>query len=510
MNVVETMPTELQLVSPPTMPQARSYRSGFLSDLQEYDVVRGNLIKINIPRLQRSYLEKDSYLQFRLTVDVTTGALNNMLTLDRAGAYSLFDRMEVYDYLGGTLLEQTNQLAPLITVLNDVHKAYTDLNSAPAAIEGFDSAGVSITSIVPDASDYLELKSTPSGATIGQELNASQTACWSIDLSLRLPSFLGLFSEKLCPLHNGFTVNLYLNSMEQATVARNYDFDSGLDSTVATGFVIKQAWLSDVQLNCRILELGDQAESLLMSTQPWVVHSKQYRNFRDNIDAKTSYKRLDMNLNVVSLRNIYAIQRPWSYQNNLSFPGIGERVRNVLQRYDFQYGSSYLPEVGGVLTRGVKSVFSKNNYLVSYFNTAANTSTTATVATDSYKSRTFSPAYFELMRTSTNGLPSINFNEYTKDVIGTAPPFGNSNRTYSGKFVACLNTQLTPKSIISGLDTNGLMVGLNLYFDQDRLTARTEAGLTGMTTQIDTILDVWAEHDTFIQVIPGVATTVTF
>ena len=49
-----------------------------------------------------------------------------------------------------------------------------------------------------------------------------------------------------------------------------------------------------------------------------------------------------------------------------------------------------------------------------------------------------------------------------------------------------------------------------LYFDQDRLTARTEAGLTGMTTQIDTILDVWAEHDTFIQVIPGVATTVTF
>ena len=49
-----------------------------------------------------------------------------------------------------------------------------------------------------------------------------------------------------------------------------------------------------------------------------------------------------------------------------------------------------------------------------------------------------------------------------------------------------------------------------LYFDQDRLTARTETGLTGMTTQIDTILDVWAEHDTFIQVIPGVATTVTF
>ena len=43
------------------------------------------------------------------------------------------------------------------------------------------------------------------------------------------------------------------------------------------------------------------------------------------------------------------------------------------------------------------------------------------------------------------------------------------------------------------------ITGLNFNFDSDNTA-----------NQINTVLDVWAEHDTFIQVIPGVATTVTF
>jgi len=482
MNTVETMPTELQLVSPPTMPQARSYRSSFLSDLQEYDVTRGNMIKINIPRLQRSYLDKDTYLQFRVSLDLNTGAFKNCLALDRSGAYSLFDRMEVYDYLGGTLLEQTNQLAPLITVLNDVHHEYTDLNSTAAAVEGFEAAGVAFGTNTTSA-DYLELRSTPSGKYFGLETaGAKADRCWALDLALRLPSFLGMFSDKLCPLHNGFTINLYLNSPEQALVARQFGADANADTAVATDLAIKSAWLSNVQLNSSILELGDTAESLLMSTQPWVIHSRQFRNFRDNIKAGTSYQRLDLNLNVVSLRNIYAIQRPWTYQNSISFPSNGERIRNYLQRFNFQYGSSFLPEVNGVLCRGDRADISRNGF-----------------PTGDLKSANNAAAYFEVVRSSRIRMPSINSSEFSKDVPDAIPPFGNTNKTFNGKFLACLNTQLTPKSIISGLDTNGLMVGLNFDFDQDQLNA-----------QVDAILDVWAEHDTFIQIIPGVASTVTF
>ena len=487
MNVVETMPTELQLVSPPTMPQARSYRSGFLSDLQEYDVVRGNLIKINIPRLQRSYLEKDTYLQFRLNVDVVTAAANACLALDRAGAYSLIDRIEIYDYLGGTLLEQTNQVGPLMTVLNDVNVAADDYNDIMQAIEGYEGSGVGVNTNV--TTDYLEMRTSPSGRFLGRETGGgTANRCWVLDLAIRLPSFLGMFSEKLCPLHNGFTVNVYLNSKEQAMITRTYipTQNAATNSTVSN-LSITQAWVSNVVLDCGILELGDTAESLLMSTQPWVIHSKQYRNFRDNVDKNTSYKRLDLNLNVVSLRNIYAIQRPWDWQNSLGFPSIGERVRNYLQRFNFQYGSSYLPSVNGILCRGEKPDYTKSS---------------GYVVTDN-KAGDFGPAYYSMFKSSRTKTPSINLNEFIRDVVNADdPPFGNTNTTYSGKFIACLNTQLTPKSIISGLDTNGLMVGLNFnfYIDPTDTTA----------TQINTVLDVWAEHDTFIQVIPGVATTVTF
>lgn len=499
MNQVETMPTELQLVSPPTMPQARSYRSSQRSDLQEYDLVKGNLIKINIPRLQRSYLDKNTFLSFRLNLDVSNAATNltneivDCLDLDRCGAYGLFDRIEIYDYLGGTMLEQTNQVGALMSTLTDINWDMNKFGSAPEAVEGFATSNLSTTTNV---TTRFEMRTSMSGKRLLANSTAAATGppvvpttnCVAADFAIPLPSFLGLFSDKLVPLHNGFTINLYLNSQEQAFVNRTLSDVTGTENTPGKAS-IDQAWLTDVHVNCSILELGDTAESLLMSTQPWVIHSRQFRNFRDIISAPSSDFRLDLNLNVVSLRNIYAIMRPVNYQETLQAPGIGQRIRNFLQNFVFQYGSSYLPEVSGVGTRGVKSNYSRLNYPLT---NAANV-----------KQQDFAPAYMEMMRTSTTKTPSLKDTEFFVDtaVLATANnvPFGHNNKLFSGKFVACLNTQLTPKSVVSGLDTNGLMVGLNFKFDTNLLGDQQTA-----------LLDVWAEHDSFVQIIPGVASTVTF
>ena len=62
-----------------------------------------------------------------------------------------------------------------------------------------------------------------------------------------------------------------------------------------------------------------------------------------------------------------------------------------------------------------------------------------------------------------------------------------------------LDLRLSSKDVVSGIDTNGLLVRLNAKFDDDNLSEMVNA-----------VLDVYAEHDAFVQVIPGVATTVTF
>lgn len=129
----QVLPRELRLVAPPTMPKARSYLFKVMSTKQDY--LPGDQIQINIPRLQRSYLTKDSYLKFQVEIQWNPGAVNNsqgdvpvltgglnkfydcIPTLDSCGAYGFFNSIEVKEYLGSTTLEQIsghNQLAALL------------------------------------------------------------------------------------------------------------------------------------------------------------------------------------------------------------------------------------------------------------------------------------------------------------------------------------------------------------------------------------------------------------
>jgi hypothetical protein len=492
----EILPSELQMVAPPTVPQARSYMFKQQSENTEYNVSKGERIRINIPRLQRSYLMKDSYIRFRVNMDVNFTGTNAQLWLDRCGAFGLFDRIEVYDYLGGTLLEQTSNLPNLATVLGDLNYSFMDFNGKLQATQGYD--GSNVQTAATDRDQY-EVRTANAGMNLIPAVPNTTARFMTVEFSLPVLSFLGVFSEKYVPLHNGFSIDFFLNDPALAFVSR-----SGANDTSTNTVVFKEIWVSNFEWCCQIMELGEVAESMVMATNPMVIHAIQYRNFQDIIlgsGAQSSF-RLDMNLNVVSLRNIRFTMRPYVYQA-LQYPSYGHRIRNFLQNWNFQYGSSYLPEIAGITTRSNIIPVTRNGY----------TTYVSSLSADWYKASGFSQSYMELAKTSDFNNPCINWSEYRIDLGsastndyataltgGTAQiPVGiQGSGTICGKFAGGLNTRLNSRAI-SGIDTNGLLVCINGQFD---------TSLVGSMAQ--SILDVYAEHDAFIQVIPGVATTTTF
>lgn len=505
---VETLPAEVNFSPPATLPQARSYLFKQQSELQEYDLSKGTRIRINIPRLQRSYLMKESYLRFRFNLDFTTGSgTKTLVYLDRCGAFGFFDRMEVYDYLGGTLIEQINNIPALSLLLADTRKTMQDFEGKAQSNQGFDGPKVFNSA---NTWDQYELVTANSGRILYKKSpdTANTKRFITFEFSIPLFSFLGMLSDKYAPLHNGWSIDLYLNDPNFALVSRADSIAAN-----ANAVTINHAWFSDVELCCQVLELGEAAESMVVATEPMVIHSIGYRHFSDLILGKGSQSnfRFDLNLNVVSLRNILFQMRPTLYMG-LAYPSYGHRMRNFLQNFNFQYGSSYLPEIAGVSCRGTKATYSRAGTAVYFDDKDA----------DYVKAHCYTQALEEVSKTGNYTVQNLYGLDYMIDLVatkGVTPATANNDykadfEAYiptviweadqpgaftTGKFVGGLNTQLSHKNAISGIDTNGLQVCLNGTFDRDLQTQMAQV-----------VMDVWAEYDAFVQVIPGVATTTTF
>jgi len=534
MNNAETLPSELRMAAPPTIPQARSYMFKQKSEYTQYELNRGTKIRINIPRLQRTYLSKDSYLRFRINLEVDS-ATNNAgvrlkgapLYFDRVGALSLFDRLEVYDYLGGTLIEQVNNIPALMTCLYDLHTPVESYDTKLDATQGAAPSKVYASSSI---NNQIRFGTSNSGFTLlsydwnnnddADATNRLKTAFVSYEFSIPIPSFLGVFSDKFIPLHNGFSIDLFLNSKDQSFVYYGIGANDSAAPDTYGPTKVTSAWFTNVELCAQVMELGNDAENLVLSSNgsgPLVISSRFYRYFTDIIKGQnepdqSSSVGFDLNLNVVSLRNVRFGFRPLKYQNSIAYPGYGHRIRNYLTSFNFQYGSSYLPELAGISTRSTVLPVSKNGYPFPY------TYTGATISTDSdfYKMLGYTQAYAELLKTGTKNqwsdttVPcSIGGPEYCVDIvtkdtdfsdnINDPPPTGSFGQVWCGKFLGGIDLRLSAKDVISGIDTNGLLVRLNMDFDK-----------TNLTKMVNSVCDVFCEHDAFVQIIPGVATTVTF
>lgn len=491
MSSPQVLPKELRLSAPPTMPQARSYLFKQQSANSTYEPGASGTIQLNLPRLQRSYLTKDSYLKFRIGVTWDNDGVGDPTApcFDLPGAFGLFDRIEVYDYLGSTLLESTSGHGQLLALLMDTQSSTDELQFHYGTSSGTKGGQVIADNDSAVATKY-NLIGPNSGGILTRVVNNGTNTLY-YEYTIPLFSFLGLLSQKFAPLHNGYTIQLTLNSASNA-----FGF-STITGTIGGGAAPSTYILSNVYLCAQVLELGPVAESMLISStqgQPFVVPSKSYRNYIGNIPAATSSYRLDMNLNVASLTNILWMMREAAYLTDIRYKCLSYRIRNYLSSWYFQYGSTILPQTSGIQCFGPPG------------------------STIDANRGGFNEAYCELMKARHN-LNSSNFNSiisksnYWVDTAAAAATFfGGAAADHmaltadsvreTGKFAAGLDLELVSgrsNDLVCGMNTNGMNTSINLTFDP-----------TNSALVVNSRVDLWAEYDSFINISPGIATTVSF
>lgn len=257
---------------PVILPQARRYSRTFPS-LQGKKFSSGNQITIDIPAIDRTYLSKDVklYFDFNITYqeasdetltyifqnlrnglniedswnnyaysffgyenkDSTTQVKNPFYaytkpypTFDINGAYSLISRLQVFSYLNNTLLEDIPQHDLLTAEFADFwlsdnrerpYGSYTDEYTQQGLIRK-----QPCSYIYPLDSSILEEPLATESITISFDSNNNNASVKgkprtvTMKCQLDLFSFLGRFSDKFCPLHNGFKLVLTLADFKNA------------------------------------------------------------------------------------------------------------------------------------------------------------------------------------------------------------------------------------------------------------------------------------------------------
>lgn len=517
----QVLPKEVRLTAPPTMPQARSYLFKQQSTQSAYTAGTSGNIQINIPRLQRSYLSKDSYLKFKLQAKWTNdGVTVGNPVFDTCGAYGIIDTIEVYDYLGSTLLERTSGHAQLMALLMDCHVGTSEMRNHFGTTSGckgmqvgFDYDGPRVNTAAADNTAHLAIRKNlvqppVSGQALGPIVVASTGVTTGnnagvdkyFEFSLPLFSFLGTLSKKYAPLHNGYTINIVLNSVDKIFgICNNLGVAGG--STAPTTYT-----LSDVYWCSQVLELGPTAESMLISStqgQPMVIPAKAYRNYVGSISSGTNTQyRLDLNLNVASLTNILWIMRPTTNITGataLFMKTFSYRIRNFLQSWYFQYGSTILPQSSGILSgppTGGNQLDTQYAHSEAYNELMKARHNFSTSNTHSM----ITPDTFWVDTPTTHAAAYRDFQWLNSSTADSATALCPNALLPPGKFAGGLDLELVPgrsQDLICGMNTNGMNTSIFLNFDSSK---------TGIAAQ----LDAWCEYDAFINISPGIATTVSF
>lgn len=529
----EVLPTELKLEVPPTMPQARSYM--FSQQATNQNFKSSDVIQIDIPRLQRSYLTKESYLKLNVLVYYNPDAVDDdlaltdnqyryALCLDTPGAFSFIDSIEVYDYLGSTLLERTSGIAQLKALFNDVD-GITGIDAAEGTRQGYVTAGGDANSYLgfgENVSDVARLKTIANGRLSGP---VSGDILYPVDytvgdpmtpvykeFSLPLLSFLGTFSTKFAPLHNGFTIMIHLNN--DNTV---FGITNTSDSAIPTGTIYDSGrgyTIQSASLQCQVLELSPHAEALLLEStngEPMTLHSRAYRNYSKALippgTGTTQFEqRWDLGLNVASLTGLLWIMRDQRNLNDMRQRSISHRNRNYLSNWKFLYGSSTLPSPAGISTRyssnktqdgGGTDAFCELLKARRVYNNSK-----SLIHKDDWNIDALTPTYMRLSPFN------LTFDNVKTDYTTNTFPVG--------RFACGLNTELFPErsgDLISGLNTNGMNTTIVAAFDPytngeySPVDAKQDTMEDGV---VKSVVDIWAEYDAFIGVVPGIATTVNF
>lgn len=600
MDSSEVLPSTLRYTSPPTLPQAREYSFTQRATEDYYDVSLKPTIQIDIPRLQRSYLEKTSRLEFTVSAQIKEGTGlqpgQDFICLDTPGAYSFIDTIEVYDYLGSTLLERIDGVAQLMalvmdTVSTDHPLSYTN-ETALGTVRGnvlegrlfYESVGQYSSQIATDGGTLAgqnirslsktldQLDGPTSGAVLnvrnaaGSTVGSTTIYTYSAEFSLPLYSFLGLLSEKLVPLHNGFTLMVTLNTAQQSLGCAS---PGGMGTSISHTSLMSDVILTNVSFKMDILELGPTAENLVISANgegPLTIHTKALRHYEKTLDgsvasgtdpsvpASSLTINWPINLNASSVTSVLWFMRPQKTQNSYSQRSLSQRIRNNLSSWSLKYGSSTLPRSSGITcsANNTPSGLSATNAYSSsgsdclvHLLKARGISTSPVISSRSFNHNGYSA---KLTFTAYNAGASSVSSTVTQmdDLLNALVPGGTAfaayvntmnstaagNVTFNqiqpyyhippvGRFACGLSTALiNSDSTVSGLNTNGMSTAIEATFipppSASIKTPTTDiekfqyAYNTGSMDILPSIVDIYMEYDAFISILPNISTNVSF
>jgi hypothetical protein len=505
----------------------------------------GDTIQINLPRLQRSYLTKDSYLELEVQYDHTTFAADNTaqnLCLDTPGAFGLINRIEVYDYLGSTQLESTSGFGQLTALLHDAsteaseqatHFEVVSGTAQPVAVFDYDrGAAVPSAQSVTNGMQFRTLQPIVGEiidkASWANDSNSTSTTSRKIFRRYHIPlfSFLGVLSPKFAPLHNGYTLMITLQTANNALICGGLKFAtaSTVSAVVTNSATFK---VNNARMCCQILELGPIAESMLLSTtggQPMIVTTKAYRYYNTSFADKTSSFKLDLNINVASLTNILWMMRPTAFNNKQSLPSLSHRQRNFLESWYFQYGSSILPQTSGITAfKPMSNTHTDKDWGSECLLELLKSRHAYNQSNQTHCFNKWNWAYdnwrraAHLVRQRAPANASGGLDGTTAAKIEELFQYAFPGSVYEhGKFACGLDLELVSgrtNEIICGMNTNGMNTAIYATFNataaQGEGPSSTSVNADGVYVESSNV-DAWCEYDAFINVSPGIATTVSF
>jgi hypothetical protein len=280
--------------------------------------------------------------------------------------------------------------------------------------------------------------------------------------------------------------------------------------------------VNNARMCCQILELGPIAESMLLSTtggQPMIVPTKAYRNFTTSFAEQTATFRLDLNINVASLTNVLWFMRPTLHLNEVQYPTLSHRQRNFLESWYFQYGSSILPQTQGIVAF---KPFSNDSSHKDWGSEALIELLKArhmyNQPSHSHLFNKWNWAYDNVARSRYLTRQRIGANIYVPQDVEDWR-YATVRSIYEhGKFACGLDLELVSgrtNEIICGMNTNGMNTSIFATFNATAAANSTvlDSSLTDLSTGIwveKNTVDAYCEYDAFINISPGIASTVSF
>lgn len=589
---------------PILVPQSRRFTRTFKVDggltYQPHDT-----ITINIPPMNRSYLSKDSRIFFQTELDYATattlnynsictqlynlGFLNgyrdvnninmgytpfeagiqnvidffqlegyrptgefaganelkkSLPTLTTAGPYAFFSELQVYDYLGNTLLETIKGHDLWASFMSDFQGFDPNLEALRPPISVRNANGSFYESKYPcinylDTSNhnknYETLMESPPLCTINlptteEEAEGNWNWCTSIvtengvdrNWSIELLGFLGKGSNKFVPLHNGFTIKLVVNSKHIPIVMANglgqdriwiqNNGNTAVPYPIASAYwlingQINNLTVSNIYLRSEILEITAELDNQVDKTL--------FCKMRDYIQTPSLSTENKLPFYKKSLTKLIAFERFIEKSNVVFFPEVGDRylmdshdklgyrVNNFVKNAKLRYNSSTLVEYTNI-----------NEFLSSLF---------TYVSPTFYKCFTDSSFYSNITQILENqgtlGYQTMFYsdeemvNRYLRS--GTVYPYNSNNittqnliprlgNTHMGKFAMVFDLELPgfSQKNVCGIDTTKSYITLQLD--------REDTNTTFQVFKYFVNTDIFAEFDAFIHVDPGKQTSVSF